>query len=82
MNIEWATLIEGGIPVVGGLYAAALGFGLIRPAGLPLLHRPGLLTQLNWLEPAVAVFGIYTGWQSHSHIIRPDATEIARTVAK
>jgi hypothetical protein len=27
MAIEWITVIEGGIPILGGLYATAFGYG-------------------------------------------------------
>ncbi len=46
MTIEWTTVIEGGIPILGGLYATALGYGAFsRPQVEPNQHshkiRPG-----------------------------------------
>ena len=29
MPIEWTTVIEGGIPILGGLYATALEYGAV-----------------------------------------------------
>jgi hypothetical protein len=38
MPIEWPTIIEGGIPILGGLYATALGYRVIG-ASPPLRVR-------------------------------------------
>lgn len=82
MPMEWTTVIEGGIPILGGLYATALGYGAIRASRSlpnPLLQKS--LTQFRWLGPMVVLFGIFTAWQAHLHASRPPAEEIARQIA-
>ena len=82
MAIEWTTLIEGGIPILGGLYATALGHGLIAISS----SQPGPLKQkrldrLRWLGPFVVLFGIFTAWQAHVHATHPPAEELARLIS-
>jgi hypothetical protein len=82
MPIEWPTFIEGGIPILGGLYATALGYGVIGASGdspSPLKQR--LLARFKWLGPAVLLFGVFTAWQTHLHVIHPSADELARQIA-
>jgi hypothetical protein len=82
MQIEWPTVIEGGIPILGGLYATALGYGVVRiSTSLPSARRQKFLARLKWLGPAVVLFGIFTAWQTHGHVVHPPAEEIARQVA-
>jgi hypothetical protein len=81
--IEWLTLIEGGIPVLGGLYATALGYGVITASRL--LPSPRLAKTLKLfrsLGPVVVLFGIFTAWQTHLHMSHPPAEEIARQIAR
>ena len=81
MQIEWPTLIEGGIPILGGLYATALGYGFVRISSLPSAHQEKIVARLRWLGPFVVLFGIFTAWQTHGHVVHPPAEEIARQVA-
>jgi hypothetical protein len=78
MAFELATAIEGGIPILGGLYATALGHGVVRVSR----SLPSALMQktLKWLGPAVVLFGIFTGWQAHLHAGHPPAEEIVRQI--
>jgi hypothetical protein len=83
VSIEWPTLIEGGIPILGGLYATGLGYGVIgtsRSLPNPLLQR--FLNLFRWLGPAVVLFGIFTAWQTHLHVVHPTAEEIVRQMAR
>jgi hypothetical protein len=58
MSIEWPTVVEGGIPIVGGLYATALGYGLIgASASPPSAFKQNLLARFKWLGPAVVRAG-------------------------
>lgn len=82
MPIEWPTLIEGGIPILGGLYATGLGYGFIRnSSSLPSAQWQKALTRFRWLGPAVVLFGVFTAWQAHEHISHPSAEELARQIA-
>jgi len=82
MSIEWPTIIEGGIPILGGLYATALGYGVIgAPPSPPTAFKQNLLARLKWLGPALVLFGIFTAWQTHLHVVHPPAEEIARQIA-
>jgi len=81
MEIEWPTVIEGGIPILGGLYATALGYGVIRIGTLPGSRAQTLLPRLRWLGPLVIVFGVFTAWQTHLHVAHPPAAELARQIA-
>ncbi len=82
MPIEWPTVIEGGIPILGGLYATALGYGVIGASqSTPSAFKQSLLARLKWLGPAVVLFGIFTAWQTHVHVIHPPAEELARQIA-
>ena len=81
MQIEWATVIEGGIPILGGLYATALGYGVI--GGSPSAVSPikqKFLARFKWLGPAIVLFGIFTAWQTHLHMVHPPAEELARQI--
>jgi hypothetical protein len=81
MAIEWTTMIEGGIPILGGLYATALGHGIVRLSASPpspLLQKR--LALLRALGPAVVLFGIFTAWQTHLHAAHPPAEEIVRQI--
>ena len=81
MPIEWPTVIEGGIPILGGLYATALGYGVIgNSASPPSAFKQHLLARFKWLGPAVVLFGVFTAWQTHQHVIHPPAEEIARQI--
>lgn len=40
MPMEWPTIIEGAIPILGGLYATALGYGVIGASPSPLSWGP------------------------------------------
>jgi hypothetical protein len=82
MAVEWPTIIEGGIPILGGLYATALGYGLIGSSPSPASAlKQRLLARFKWLGPAVILFGIFTAWQTHLHFIHPSAEEIVRQMA-
>ena len=82
MSIEWTTLIEGGIPILGGLYAMALGQGLIGvSSSQPSPNKQKPLDRLRWLGPFVVLFGIFTAWQAHVHATHPHAEEIARLIS-
>ena len=82
MPIEWPAVIEGGIPILGGLYATALGYGVIGASqSTPSAFKQSLLARLKWLGPAVVLFGIFTAWQTHVHVIHPPAEELARQIA-
>jgi hypothetical protein len=81
MTIEWTTVIEGGIPILGGLYATALGYGVVRLSASPpspLVQKT--LARFRWLGPAVVLFGVFTAWQTHLHATHPPAEEIVRQI--
>ena len=80
MEIEWPVVVEGGIPILGGLLATALGNGVIRLGTLPP-NVTQLLQRLKWLGPLVIAFGVYTAWQTHLHVVHPPAAELARQMA-
>jgi hypothetical protein len=80
--MEWPTVIEGGIPILGGLYATALGYGVIRISwSLPSAFLQKTLARLRWLGPFVVLFGVFTAWKTHLHVVHPPAEEIARQVS-
>ncbi len=81
MEIEWLTVVEGGIPILGGLYATALGNGVIRLGTPPGRLAQTLLPRLKWLGPTVIAFGVFTAWQTHLHVAHPPAAELARQIA-
>jgi hypothetical protein len=82
MPIEWPTVIEGGIPILGGLYGTALGYGVIRSSksmsSPPSQKYQGLF---RWLGPIVVLFGIFTAWQTHLHVTHPSAEQLAHQIA-
>jgi hypothetical protein len=81
MAIEWTTVIEGGIPILGGLYATALGHGIVRlSTSLPSPVVQKRLALLRSLGPAVVLFGVFTAWQVHLHAVHPPAEEIVRQI--
>ena len=81
MSMELPTIIEGGIPVLGGLYATALGHGVIRLSrSLPSPFVQKVLLRFRWLGPALVRFGVFTAWQTHLHVNHPPAEEIVRQI--
>lgn len=80
MEIEWPVVVEGGIPILGGLFATALGNGVIRLGTLPP-NVTQMLQKLKWLGPLVIAFGVYTAWQTHLQVVHPPAEELARQMA-
>jgi hypothetical protein len=81
MPMEWPTIIEGGIPILGGFYATALGYGVIRLSrSLPSPFVQKVLLRFRWLGPAVVCFGVFTAWQTHLHVTHPPAEEIVRQI--
>ncbi len=82
MPIEWPTVIEGGIPILGGLYATALGYGVIGLSqSPPSALQQKFLARFKWLGPALVLFGVFTTWQTHLRVIHPPTEEIARQIA-
>jgi len=65
--IEWTTVIEGGIPILGGLYATALGYGAVSRSQ-PQPSPPVLKTRslFRWLGPLVFLFGCFAGFMLHT----------------
>jgi hypothetical protein len=81
--IEWATIIEGGIPILGGLYATVLGYGVVTVSrSLPSPRLKKTLDLFRWLGPAVVLFGIFTAWQTHRQLSHPPAEELALQIAR
>jgi hypothetical protein len=82
MSIEWPTIIEGGIPILGGFCATALGYGVIRfSRSLPSPFVQKIQVRFRWLGPVVVFFGLITAWQTHLHVSHPPAEEIVRQIA-
>jgi hypothetical protein len=82
MAMEWPTIIEGGIPILGGLYATALGYGVIGGSQFPPNSlKQTFLSRFKWLGPAVVLFGVFTAWQTHAHVRRPSGEELARQIS-
>lgn len=82
VTIEWTTLIEGGIPILGGLYATALGYGAFSRPGIepnPNLAKIG--RQLRWLGPLVVLFGCFIAWRDHVQTTHPSAELIAHQIS-
>jgi len=81
MAIEWTTLIEGGIPILGGLYATALGYGVFSGAQVtPTQNRLKVQRQFRWLGPMVVLFGCFLAWQDHAQALHPSAELIAHQI--
>jgi len=79
--IDWPAIVDGGIPVIGGLAATAVGLQRAsqdRAASrLAKLLRP----HLKWLGPVVIAFGLFNGWQTHVRSAHPSAEQLARGIA-
>lgn len=81
MAIEWTTLIEGGIPILGGLYATALGYGAISRSQLaPSPRTLKTRKQLRWLGPLVVLFGLFVAWQAHVQATHPSAEQLVQQI--
>jgi len=81
MAIEWTTVIEGGIPLLGGLYATALGYGLVHTSrAMPNRQTQKTIRLFRWLGPLVVLFGIFTAWQTHAHLNHPPAEQLAQGI--
>lgn len=81
MIIEWTTAIEGGIPILGGLYATALGYGAFSRSQVePRAHVLNTRRLFRWLGPLVVLFGCFVALQAHLQATHPPAEIIARQV--
>jgi hypothetical protein len=79
MVIDWVAVVEGGIPILGGLYATGLGWGLIRPGPSTRMQR--FLPHFKWMGPALILFGLYSGLQTHMNFSHPPAEVIVKSIA-
>jgi len=79
MVIDWAAVVDGGIPVLAGIYGMGLGYGFIRSASIN--RKPGLVVNFKWLGPLLIAFGIFLGFKTHAHNMHPSAREIAEAIA-
>jgi len=81
--IEWTTVIEGGIPILGGLYATALGYDAVSRSQ-PQPSPPVLKTRslFRWLDPLVVLFGCFAAWQAHLQAMHSPAELIARQISQ
>jgi len=83
MAVEWITVIEGGIPILGGLYATALGYGLVHTSrAMPNPQAQKTMRLFRWLGPLVVLFGIFTAWQTHAHLNHPPAEQLAQEIRR
>src|SRR5690348_6075288 len=81
MTIEWTTLIEGGIPILMGLYATALGYGTFsHPQTGPNQNLAKICRQFRWLGPLVVLFGCFLAWRDHVQATHPSAELLARQI--
>ena len=81
MAIEWTTVIEGGIPILMGLYATAVGYGaFLHPEVGPAQRGLKLRSQFRWLGPLVVLFGCFIAWRDHVQAIHPSAELIANQI--
>jgi hypothetical protein len=79
--IEWATIIEGGIPILMGLYATAVGHGAFsRPQIESSQNLLKFRRQFRWLGPLVVLFGCFIAWHDHVQATHPSAELIARQI--
>ena len=81
MTINWVAVVEGGIPVLGGLYATALGYGWVKARARPDGTPHPWLRHLRWLGPLVVLFGLFLGWQAYQQTERPSADRLAADIA-
>lgn len=81
MEIEWPVVVEGGLPILAGLYATALGNGVLRLGTLRRGLELTLLPRFKWLGPFLIAFGVFTAWQAHIRWVHPPAAEVARQIA-
>jgi hypothetical protein len=83
MAIEWTTVIEGGIPILGGLYATALGYGFAHTSrAMPNPQTQKTVRLFRWLGPLVVLFGIFTAWPTHAHVNHPPAEQLAKEIRR
>ena len=81
MTIDWVALIEGGIPVLAGLYATALGYGWIKTRSQPESASQKWVRHFRWLGPLLVVFGVILGWAAHQRASSPSAQRLAADIA-
>jgi hypothetical protein len=79
--IEWTTMIEGGIPILMGLYATAVGYGAFSgPQVEPNQNSLTIRRQFRWLGPLVVLFGCLIAWHDHVQATHPSAEQIANQI--
>ncbi len=81
MNIYWPAVIDGGIPVLTGMYATAVAHGLA--AGPKRRSGPAarLIPHFKWMGPALILFGVILGWQGYVRAAHPPADKLARQIS-
>jgi len=81
VKIEWTTLIEGGIPILCGLYATAVGYGAFSPSWSETNQSfAKIRRQFRWLAPLVVLFGCFIAWRDHVQATHPSAELIAQQI--
>jgi len=79
--MEWTTLTEGGIPILAGLYATAVGYGVFSPSWSQSNQSfAKIRQQFRWLAPLVVLFGCFTAWRDHAQATHPSAEMLAHQI--
>lgn len=79
--IDWIALVEGGIPVLAGIYATALGFGWIKGRAQPGSSSQKWIRHFRWLGPLLIAIGLFLGWQAYERGAHPSAERLAAGIA-
>ncbi len=81
VRIDWIAFVEGGIPVLAGIYATALGFGWIKGRAQPDSASQKWIRHFRWLGPLLIAIGLLLGWQAYERGAHPSAERLAAGIA-
>jgi hypothetical protein len=81
VNIYWPAVIDGGIPVLVGMYATAVAYGMAVGPKRTSGPVAALIPHFKWMGPVLIVFGFFLGWQGHARAAHPSAEELARQIS-
>lgn len=81
MNIYWPAIVDGGIPILAGMYATAVAYGFAVGPKPQAGFAAKLLPHFKWIGPALILFGFLLGWQGYSRGAHPSAEQIAQGIS-
>jgi hypothetical protein len=81
VSVYWPAIVDGGIPVLAGMYATAVAYGFAVGPTPKAGPAAKLLPHFKWMGPVLILLGLLLGWQSYSRGAHPSAQQIAQGIS-